>query len=644
MWVFDIETDGLLPDLTRIHCIVLRHLETGVVHRFNDQPADAETLKDGDIAGGLEMLAAQDAICGHNAIAFDIPAIQHLYPDWTPSGRVVDTLVLSRLLYADAFQRDCAMERRKRGKWIPKQLYGRHSLEAWGQRLGFQKDDYAARCKAEGVAPWARWSEEMETYCVQDTAVTAALYHRLAPRITSQQSVDLEHAVAAILFRQEQRGFAFDQDAAVRLQMELVARKTQITSKLWETFKPFYISKGVTEPKRSMNRKAGVGGLPKEEYTAGASYTKATQTEFNPASRAHIERALRKQFGWKPKEFTPDGRAKLDEDVLASLPYSPAPLLAEYFTVDKRLGQLAEGRHAWLKLVEEDGRIHGSVNPNGAVTGRMTHRNPNMAQVPRSTSPYGEQCRALFIAGPGYVLVGCDAEGLELRMLAHYLARWDDGAFAEAVVSGDKAEGTDAHSLNAAALELSRDGAKTWLYGRIYGAGDVKLGHIVLDDWANTHGPEIRRQYRSEARIKRLGRDSRVRMESRLPALEKLVSAVQGAVARKGYLVGLDGRHIRCRSGHSAVNALLQGAGAVVMKRSLVILDEELLPQAGLTHKEIGYVANVHDEFQAEVRPDRAARYGELAARSIELAGERLGVRCRLAGEYKIGGSWAETH
>jgi DNA polymerase I-like protein with 3'-5' exonuclease and polymerase domains len=196
--------------------------------------------------------------------------------------------------------------------------------------------------------------------------------------------------------------------------------------------------------------------------------------EFNPGSRNHIAYWLKRKYNWEPLVYTDSGEPQLDEDVLKSLPYPEASFLLEYFLVDKRLGQIAEGEQAWLKCVDADGRIHGYINGNGAVTSRMSHSKPNLAQVPRVGSPYGQECRSLFTAQFGWNLVGIDASGLELRMLAHYLARYDGGEYVKAILEGD------IHSFNMNALGLTdRNKSKTFIYAWLYGAGDEKLGLIT---------------------------------------------------------------------------------------------------------------------------------------------------------------------
>jgi len=603
MLIFDIETDGLMPAVSKIHCLVTLDTDTGIARRY----------RGADIAAGVDAVLSAPAICGHNIIGYDLPVIAKLYGR-APVGLVRDTIVMARLIYTDIDEHDARLI--ARGS-LPKQLRGRHSLEAWGHRLGVHKGDFKG--------PWDTWTQEMEDYCEQDVRVTAALWDKLCSKQYAETSIELEHRVAAIIHLQEERGFAFDEQAAAALYSKLVKRRLELESELQKVFKPWFAPGATFTPK---------GNNSKHGYTAGVPFCKVAYTQFNAGSRDHIANRLQAR-GWKPKAFTENGKPKVDETVLAGLVFPEAKLLSEYFLVEKRVGQLAEGKEAWMKAVK-NGRIHGRVTTNGTVTGRMSHSRPNIGQVPATYSPYGKECRALFRASPGFVLVGCDAEGLELRALAHYMAAWDGGAYANTVVNGKKEDGSDAHSVNTRALEIqSRDTAKTFLYALIYGAGDVKLGLIVTENDPNPP--------RSERKLKQIGAAARARLMKNLPAFGELVARVKAAAKSRGVLRGLDGRLLHVRSEHAALNTLLQSAGAVVMKQALVLFDGSAR-KLWTYGSDYAPVANIHDEFQIEARPTVADEVGKLAALSIRRAGEHFNFRCRLDGSYSIGANWAETH
>lgn len=624
--IFDLESNGLLDELDRIHCLGLLDTDTGKVWRFSHQPGALP------VEQGLELLRHRcdegGVVAGHNVIKFDIPALQKVYPGFSlPEDRVIDTLTWTRLLWPDLKGRDAKLVKQLK---LPRHLAKRHSLEAWGYRLGEHKGDFKG--------PWDTWTQEMEDYCVQDVKVTAKLFALCEKNNHSDLSRDLEHAVTWIIARQERYGFAFDEGKATQLYSKLVCRRLELQHALKQQFLPFYVYEGAFTPKRDLQSKG---------YTAGVPLTKVKLIEFNPASRDHIVNRLRTLYGWEPTEFSDDGSPKMDEQVIATLDIPVAPLLKEYFLIDKRIGQVAEGKQAWLKKVSRDGRMRGSVNSNGAVTGRMTHSHPNMGQVPAVYSPFGKECRETFAASPGKLLVGCDADALELRDLAGYMAMYDEGAYVETVLRGDKKQGTDMHSVNCRALGMDpkalvfshidpadksagRDVAKTWFYAFIYGAGDEKLGTILT------------RQKGEEAR--RIGGQSRKRFLKNLPALGTLVEKVRAKAKDKGFLLGLDKRRLEVRSQHAALNTLLQSAGAVQMKMALWILDKDLKAAGLVPGVNYEFVANVHDEWQIEVDPDKGDDVGRMATEAIRKAGEFFGFKCPLAGEYRVGRNWAETH
>jgi DNA polymerase I-like protein with 3'-5' exonuclease and polymerase domains len=306
--------------------------------------------------------------------------------------------------------------------------------------------------------------------------------------------------------------------------------------------------------------------------------------------------------------------------------------------LSKRIGQLAEGSAAWLKLVEDDHRIHGYVNTIGTVTGRMTHSGPNVAQVPAVGAPYGAECRNLFKPRPGWKLVGCDASGLELRCLAHYMAKYDKGKYVKVILEGD------IHTENQHAAELpERSQAKRFIYAFLYGAGDELLGEITV---SQEEIMEAKNNGGNKA-VKKLkikhGKALRAKFLSKTPALKALKSRVEKVAKMRGTLKGLDGRDLKVRAIYSSLNTLLQSAGALVMKKALVIMDNEMMNKY-TPGKDYEFVGNIHDEVQIECRPEIAEDIGEIARIGIVKAGKEFGFRCPLDGEFKIGESWKETH
>lgn len=595
--VFDIEANGFLENVSQVWCLVTKDLDTSEVRKF--EPFQVEQ--------GLRHLMQAKVVIGHNIIGYDLPVLEKLYP-WfhIPWSKVIDTLVLSRLVFSNLSDTDMSRRAVCEAKMI-----GSHSLKAWGIRLGLLKLEHE---------DWTQFSPEMLERCAVDVDVTERLWKLIEAKNVDPRANELEHSVAIIVARQERQGYSFDVQKAETLTATLMMRRTELEAELQDTFKPFYLADGPVKVwKRTINRKKGdiIEYCPE-----GGEYQPIKLTIFNPGSRHHIANRLKCLYNWKPEEFTESGQPKVDESVLGKLPWSEAKLLNEYMLVQKRLGMLAEGDNAWLKLVR-NGKLHGEVITNGAVTGRATHRNPNIAQVPAVSALYGKECRELFRAERGKVQVGIDVSGLELRMLAHYLSRWDDGAYGRVVCEGD------VHTVNqeAAGLE-TRSLAKTFIYAFLYGAGDWKIGHTV-------------QPLAHEDEKKVIGKALKERFTKRTPGLEKLLDAVKAA-AKRGYLVGLDGRHLHIRSDHAALNTLLQSAGALVCKRWMVEIDLELARRDW--HGKVQQLAFVHDELQFQANPDVAEDFGKLAVDCIKRAADYFRIQVPLTGEYKIGNNWAECH
>tara|TARA_R110002072_G_scaffold4302_2_gene30395 strand:+ start:4005 stop:5366 length:1362 start_codon:yes stop_codon:yes gene_type:complete len=453
----------------------------------------------------------------------------------------------------------------------------------------------------------------MEQYCIQDLKVTQKLYNILTDKLASfgDTSIDLEHQVQSVVTQQIQNGWTLDQKKCWDLLATLKERKIQLEDEVHEKFKPLPVFIKEIHPKYKKNGElsnVGIKFLGDEWRSVCGPFSRIDLPEFNLGSRQQIGRHLQ-YFGWKPDNFTEKGHVIVDEAILSKVVGIPeAQLISEYLLIQKRHAQI----QSWLDAVEEDGRVRGYVNTIGAVTGRMTHSSPNMSQVPASYSPYGTECRSCWTVPKGRKLVGADASGIELRMLAHYM---NDKEYTHEILHGD------IHSANQKAAGLTtRDTAKTFIYAFLYGAGDRKIGSIV--GGSATDG----------ARLKTLFLDN-------TPSLRDLRERVERATVR-GHLRGLDNRKLIIRSNHAALNTLLQSAASVVMKKSLTILDE-YAKIYGIDYK---FVGNIHDEFQAEVREDQAEKFGWLAVECIKAAGIKFNLRCPLDGEYKVGKTWADTH
>ncbi|HIF9256511.1 TPA: DNA polymerase [Photobacterium damselae] len=659
---FDIEANGLLDTITKVHCIVAIDVDTGQVFRFRPH----------QVIDGLRLLQSASQLIAHNGINYDIPALKKLYPWWSVDENVVyDTLVGSRLIYADVKTPDTSAIRRWRenkesgrtfkGYMLPPKLFGSHSLKAWGYRLGELKGEFAEE------TDWAEYSDDMLDYCVQDVRVTALLYHRQMLKDYSPQAVILEHQAAFVLSKMERNGFKFDVEKAEQLAAEIQIRRYNLESELKETFGTWYQANGITVPKRTVRYKDKLKG----DMTQGAPYTKVKLIEFNPSSRKHIAKVLLER-GWQPQEFTDSGEPKLDDTVLNKLNFPEAKQLADYFLVQKRLGQLADGGQAWLSHVTADGFVHGSINPCGAVTGRATHSNPNIAQVPSGRAEYGKQCRELFTVPDGWYLMGSDASGLELRCLGHFMSPFDGGVYGRECVEGD------IHWVNTLALlfvprgtardkhndfhELMRGKSKTWVYSFLYGGGNELLGYNAggateeeREAWIGS--PKFAAQWQryldrgevpTEERVLNSLKGGLLKAQflANIPALKQLINRVQEA-AKRGFIKGLDGRIMKVRSAHSALNLLLQGAGAIICK-AWVVETDRLMKEAGYKSGFDGdYALNawVHDEQQIACRTKEIAEHcGAISQQAMRNVQEKYKFRVQLDTDFSIGKSWLETH
>lgn len=549
--LLDIETT---LDHSKIWCVVTKDLDTNEVRVWKEAKDLSEYIK------------AASLIVAHNGIAFDFYLLNKLWKCQITLKRVRDTLVLSRLLNPS--------------------LEGGHSLANLGKLLGIEKSEF------NDFDLQTQSLDEMVQYCKQDVEVLHRIYNYLEAELKRQefspQSQELEHEVQAIIAVQERNGFKFDEPAAMRLLAELKAKLDAITVEMQRIFPP-RVTSGRTHKKT---------GKPLKDIIE----------PFNPGSRQQIaERLIEK--GWKPNKYTEKGSVIVDETTLEGLDFPEAKAIAEYLMLQKRIAQI----ESWIEHIQADGRVHGKVITNGAVTGRMTHHSPNMAQVPNTGAIYGAECRNLWTVEKGCKLVGIDASGLELRMLAHYM---NDNEYTNEVVSGD------IHTANQTAAGLeTRNQAKTFIYAFLYGAGAAKIGSIV--GGSAKEGQKL---------ITNFLRNT--------PKLERLREKVAKAYAARGVLLALDGRKLLVRSEHSALNTLLQGAGAIVMKKALVLLQKDL------TKRKIPFkfVANVHDEWQVEVPEQFADEVGQSGVRAIQNAGLEFKMNCPLTGEYKIGATWKETH
>ncbi len=572
--IADIEATGLLPDLKTVDnllCLAIKEYQS------NDRPiVYANHAGYSGFLEGIRRLARADLVVLHNGLAYDRPAIVRFFgTNALPHLKIYDTLVASRFRNT---------EKRE------------HSLSALGEEIGFLKTEQPN---------FETFSDDLAAYCANDVDVLHEIFKTLWTGEV-EPALQLEFDFAAVMSMQEQHGFKIDLEKAQTLADDCRQEMHNIEDKLVKKWKPKVIERHSEKTGKRLKDKVEV---------------------FNPGSRSMIAQRLIEDYGWKPRVYTPTGKPKIDEKILATLDYPPAKSLSRYFRLQKMLGQLADGNNGWLRL-ERDGRVHGRMKTIGTLTHRCSHWGPNMGQVDRRD----QRMREVWLPDDGQVLVGCDADALELVCLAHYLARWDNGAYADALLNGSKDDGTDVHSRTQKLLELpSRDEAKRCQYGYLYGASDGKLAQICREAGGNiVNGKEIR-----------------ARMNEGITGLGELSDAIRKR-AKYGWFKALDGRKIQIKSEHSALNFLLQSAGAIVMKKSMQVFHYDYAPAAGYVDDEctvnFSYVANVHDEVQLSADRDHADRLGKLYADSITEAAVRLNMRCPLSGTYQIGNNWWETH
>lgn len=565
--VFDIETDGLLDTTKRFWCGWLYDSYTDLYTGYTDLDEFFDALNKYGTSGY--------SIVGHNICKFDIPALKKLKGErfaFDVRDVCIDTLVLARLIYSNIKDTDVGLMRSGR---LPKTLYGSHSLKAYGYRMGELKGTYGEQ---EGA--WDKFTHEMYEYNKQDVVVTLKLFHKLMAKGYPIKAIQLEHDIAWVMAKQERNGFVFDKDQATKLYSELAGKRQVLYENLVSKGGSWTVYKGDKIYKRD-NAKRGI--------KAGVPYPQYEEVTFNPNSRQHIAKVLMDR-GWEPTEMTPTGAPKVDEETLKTAKgIDLTEDILEYLLINKRIAQLAEGDNAWLKLMKDDPdgytRIHGSVNPNGAVTGRATHAYPNVAQVPAGRSPYGEECRSLFRVPTGWYEAGIDASGLELRCFAHFLYPYDHGEYVNEILNGD----IHTHNQKMAGLP-TRDQAKTMIYCMMYGGGDGKLGEVI--NGTAKDGKALKeRFFNAVPAYKELCSD----IERTLITASEWVGGVNKVTWRKRVhpdnsnlsithsILGLDRRVVYVRSPHSALNTLLQSAGALICKK-WVCLVEENMRKAGYKH------------------------------------------------------------
>jgi RecA-family ATPase/DNA polymerase I-like protein with 3'-5' exonuclease and polymerase domains len=591
---FDIETDGLLGLATRVHCIEITDIDSNRVDAFRPDQIDA----------GLARLAEATTLGGHNNLNFDLRVLQRLH-GWSPRPAVtiVDTLIASRLTLADITDLDdraAAMGDPKLGK-----LRGRHSLEAWGARLGIPK-------VGAGIDDYSHWSPELQERCAADVRITKALFHFLQPSGQPAAALALEHRVASVCEQITADGMPFDHTAAEQLAAKWTARRNELESRLRQQF---------------------------------------PQTT-NLNSRLQIARLLEAR-GWVPEERTEKTRQpKINDEALEDIirQYPEFDGLSEHYILGRRLAQLATGAQAWLHHIGPDGRIHGGIIHIGTPHHRAKHLAPNLAQVPnpKKAKPFAAECRALFRTNNDWMFVGCDQAGLQDRCFAHHLAEFDGGAYARTFSNGTKTHWQSAIALGLIPAGTERDkenkvhsiiyeGAKRFFYAFLYGAGTARLGAIIADIVRDVQRIDPNSSLRPLS-----GSVARQRFMDGVPGLGRLRQTLDAQHAMHEWVVGLDGRRVPTGAQYKALNRLVTNSEAIICKRWLVDVDDALHAQFRYGWDgDVVLVGWIHDELVACCRPEIADQVGEIMVRYAKEAGHAYGFKVPLDADYQVGQSWA---
>lgn len=580
--VFDIETDGLNP--TAIHLMVAK--EVGVKGNYIIRGPKAFAKFAPKVTKWI----------AHNGVGFDNKVVEKLWGYKIPLSKTVDTLVLSRLFNP----------MRKGG----------HRLEDWGKRLEEYKGEFN---------DWSQYSEEMKEYCKQDVKVTELVYQELLKEGAkfSQSSINLEHQIHAIMCEQEVNGFELDTDLAEEIYTTCLAETNRIEADIKEFMVPIAVPVKEVVLKHKKDGSIFANQLL-EGCNVWGDYTKIMWEEFNLASPTQINKRLDK-LGWKPTVKTKSGELyKICPENLVTIP-DTAPQAVKGLKKWKVLETRWKLASEWLQGSQVDGRVHGRVITPGAVTHRAAHRGPNMANIPsvphgkdgilwKMDGLYAAECRQVFKVPEGKLLVGTDAAGIQLRVLAHYM---NDPVYTEQVIDGD------IHTFNMNALGKfckDRPTAKTFIYAFLLGAGVGKIAEILGCNAAQAN-------------------KSMQNFYEALPTLKRLKSEASRA-ASMGWMKGLDGRILSIGSEHLALSVYLQGGETVIMRLANLFWQRQAKKE-GINFKQCAWV---HDEWQTEVDEHQAQRLGEIQVQSIVDAGKFFKLNCPMDGEAKIGKNWLETH
>ena len=616
--VFDCESTALVDNpegygktVEALHMIALADADSkdSEVLGFHDDP---ELPRAGSIEDAIRLLNEADVIIAHNAIGFDVPHLARLAG--LKPKKVLDTLVMARLAFSDRREQDYSLW--PAGSPHRKHI-GSHSLRAWGLRLdgGEEKMDY------EG--DFSVLDAEMLKYGLQDVVVGRQLFQYLEPLMPTFEAegmttVDVEHKFAQMLLDMEMRGLGFDERAAEDLLARMIPRKLELERMLHEAF----------PPRKEFYKVNARTGKRTQRRNSEGELVDYKLVPFNTGSRLELARRLEKKHGWVPSKFTDDRKMRpaMQEEILLELAeiYEEAKLAAELYILNARIGILENGKGSYLNM-SVNGRVHGRCTHIGTITHRCAHSRPNLGNSCSVSKPWGKEIRSLWIPYEGHVMAGADASGLELRMLGHYLAKWDGGAYANEVVNGDVHQ-RHADAFNTVkGVNVSRSEGKTSCYALLYGSGDENLGRI-------------------NGGSRNLGRAVRRAFADKIKGMDPLLKALEHFRRTTGNLKSLDGRRVAIRHSHAALNTLLQSAGATVIRWWTVLLEEECVKRGMTPGVDWCMVAHVHDEIQASLDPKFKDAYTSAVNSAFERTAKALGLRLDLEGDTHFGPNWGATH
>lgn len=652
--VFDIEANGL-EDPTKVWLIVCKDIDTNEYYIFRNLEDVSELSRFTVFASGVELFI------GHNILGYDIPVMERILGIQIEVGRCLDTLIVSKLVD-----------------------YSRsgHSIEDYGVEFGKEKGNFT---------DFSAYSQAMEDYCIRDVDICHLVFDKYRRYINNPErarSIALEHNFQLVVNDLHANGFALDVKKATTLLGKVEAELAVLDKDILDAFPPREVLIREFTPRATKFGTISKTSVPRSlwdrlsDYEIGQTYRHTREEPFNPSSHKQIIGVLN-EAGWSPVDRTKthidaerernklnrearrnssldikvkelDNKLeqlrktgwKVNETNLDTLPSSaPKPIrsIANRIILEARRRTLTE----WLNLVREDGRIHGKFYGIGAWTHRMAHQNPNTANIPNEfditgkKKLYGKELRALWVAPKNRLLVGCDAEGIQLRIFAHYI---DDPEFTKEVISGD------VHTLNQSILGSAcrtRDAAKRFIYAMLLGAGLGKLAEI-LD--CNQSAAE----------------QALARLIDRYQGFATLKETIIPADAKRGWFVGLDGRAVRIPGEdvgsrrHLAMSGYLQNGEAVIMKMATLrwlsqMRNAELWEASVYSQLQQSFLVNfVHDEWQTECPNDMkiALTIAQMQADSLRKVGEELKLKCPLAGsfwnkkakDYTIDTNWSKTH